>query len=387
MNLYTSFSAWFDTTDPYPCYAQCRKDAPVQFREIDDSGNFICLVFDYESVATVFKDSRFYHSARPLPGSHPKTPANPIVGKMLPSRPDDDRRRVEKVIHEHLSQEQTGLEKQMEETARELVREGAQRGEVDLISEYAAPLVSLMTAKVTGIKPSRVDHFARRITLEKVFGGIPCAEIDEFLSESRDRPSKSDSNSTNRFGALGGAETAANRLLLFLASYRTTIDLIGNSLLALLENPGQLAALRSQPALASQAVEESLRFDPPVQFQYRVPSEDAILNGITIPRGTLVAAIIGSANRDPLHFPEPDAFDISRANKKHLSFGAGRHRCLGASLARTVGKVAIQALADDRIEFHLALERQRLRWNEGLPQHRSLQQLPARFRMKKTGRL
>jgi cytochrome P450 len=140
-------------------------------------------------------------------------------------------------------------------------------------------------------------------------------------------------------------ELIATAFLLLFAGYETTVNLIGNGTLALLRNPEQLALLRDRPELIPNAIEELLRYDPPVQLTGRSALTDVQLGGMEIPKGTEVLTLIAAANRDPAVFADPARLDVTRSNAgKHLSFGAGIHFCLGAALARLEARVAFTAL-------------------------------------------
>jgi cytochrome P450 len=141
-------------------------------------------------------------------------------------------------------------------------------------------------------------------------------------------------------------ELTANIILLFGAGHETTVNLIGNGLLALHRNPDQLAALKADPSLMSNAVEEFLRYDSSVQLTARVALEDIDdLGGKRIPKGETVFCLLGSANRDPAVYPDhPECLDIRRPNVRPLSFGGGIHHCLGAQLARIEAGIAIATL-------------------------------------------
>jgi pimeloyl-[acyl-carrier protein] synthase len=143
---------------------------------------------------------------------------------------------------------------------------------------------------------------------------------------------------------LSEAELLATCVLLLIAGHETTVNLIGNGLLALLRHPDQLRALADDPAMIVTAVEELLRYDGPVQRTGRMTTTDVEIGGKPIPKGSIVAAVIGAANRDPAHFPDPDRLDITRRENRHIAFGFGIHFCLGAPLARIEGQVAIGTL-------------------------------------------
>jgi cytochrome P450 len=143
---------------------------------------------------------------------------------------------------------------------------------------------------------------------------------------------------------LSNDELTANIILLFGAGHETTVNLIGNGLLALLRHPDQLQLLRDDPALMPNAIEELLRYDSSVQTTSRVALEDVEVGGTRIPEGEAVLCLLGAANRDPAAYPEPDRLDIRRPNIRPLSFGGGIHHCLGAQLARIEAEVAIATL-------------------------------------------
>jgi cytochrome P450 len=136
-------------------------------------------------------------------------------------------------------------------------------------------------------------------------------------------------------------------MLLLLAGFETTVNLIGNTVLALLDRPDQWRAVVEDPALAAAAVEETLRWDPPVQRTFRAPTTDVELAGLRVAGGTAVMLFLAGANRDPAAFDDPDRFDLHRTGgAEHLGFSAGIHYCLGAPLARLEAVVAVQRLAE-----------------------------------------
>ena len=143
---------------------------------------------------------------------------------------------------------------------------------------------------------------------------------------------------------LSDDEIVATCVILLQAGHETTADLIGMGVLHLLAHPDQLALLRREPDRIADATEELLRFDSSVQISQRVGPSDIALPGGTVPAGEVFVLINGAANRDPEAFEEPDRLDITRAKKAHISFGLGRHHCLGASLARAEIQTAIRTL-------------------------------------------
>jgi cytochrome P450 len=158
-------------------------------------------------------------------------------------------------------------------------------------------------------------------------------------------------------------ELISTAALLFIAGHETTVNLIGNGMLALLRNPDQLALLRSRPDLIENAVDELLRYDGPVQFSRRITIDDYVIDDKTIPAGTFVMVCLGSGNHDPAVFgPTSEQLDLTRPNARELlTFGGGFHHCLGNALARLEGQEAIGRLV---ARFPaLAMARDSMQWN------------------------
>jgi cytochrome P450 PksS len=177
-------------------------------------------------------------------------------------------------------------------------------------------------------------------------------------------------------------ELVAMIFLLLIAGHETTVNLIGNGTLALLENSGQLARLLSHPDMLKSGVEEMLRYYTPVELATeRWALEDLLVAGTLIPKGELVFLGLGSANRDPDQFPEPHIFDIARSPNRHLAFGHGAHYCLGAPLARLEAQVAFTTLFKRLPRLLLAIPRESLKWRKGFLL-RGLEHLPLLAGMK-----
>src|SRR6266567_1750827 len=173
-------------------------------------------------------------------------------------------------------------------------------------------------------------------------------------------------------------ELLSTCVLLLVAGHETTVNLIANGSLALVRHPDQLALLRDggDAALARSAVEEVLRFDPPVHFTSRIPLEPMEVGGTVVPQGGIAVLLLAAANRDPDAFPEPDRFDITRSPNDHLAFGMGAHFCLGAPLARLEGQIALSALARRLVEPSLLQDPLEYKANFTL---RGLASLPVAF--------
>jgi cytochrome P450 PksS len=177
---------------------------------------------------------------------------------------------------------------------------------------------------------------------------------------------------------LRGDELIAMVFLLLVAGHETTVNLIGNGTLALLET-GTLSRLRDEPSAVPRAVEELLRYDGPLEMATeRYARVDVELGGVTIPRGARVHAVLASANRDEDQFPDPDTLDLHREPNRHLAFGNGIHFCVGAPLARLEAQVAFTTIARRLPDLHVAVDPLTLRWRRGLVL-RGLERLPVAF--------
>ncbi|MCY3755767.1 MAG: cytochrome P450 [Alphaproteobacteria bacterium] len=201
------------------------------------------------------------------------------------------------------------------------------------------------------------------------------------------RPTRPNDPRDDIISALAQAEDGGERLsgremlnilrVLLVGGNETTTNLIGNGMLALLDNPDQLARLRADPDLVPGAVEELLRFDSPAQTTFRRALTDCALNGFEVRARDNVAVLIGAANRDPDVFEEPDRLDVGRAHNPHLSLGRGIHHCLGAPLARLEGRIAFEMLLERFARIDLIGGRPR--FHNGIVL-RGLRSLPLRCR-------
>jgi cytochrome P450 len=171
-------------------------------------------------------------------------------------------------------------------------------------------------------------------------------------------------------------ELVSNINILLSTGHETTTHLIGNGLLALLQHPDQMRQLQAQPVLLASAIEEMLRYDSPVQITYRSALEDASLGDKLIHKGDLVNTVLGSANRDPQRFSNPDRFDITRNDGRHLGFGVGIHFCIGAPLVRLEAEIVFETILRRFPKIRLASET--VEWQDH-PIFRGLKALPVVF--------
>jgi len=210
-------------------------------------------------------------------------------------------------------------------------------------------------------------------------------EFSHYFSgeiELRRREPKEDLISLLMQAEVEGAQLTPEEVLRFIntlliAGNETTTSLIGNAMVALLQNPAELEKVKRDPALVPNLVEETLRYLSPAQNVFREAKEDVELGGVTIPKGAVVLPLLASANRDEAKFPDPDRFDITRDTKGHLAFGLDLHFCVGAPLARTEGRVALEAILS-RLD-DLAFVEPKVQWADSFFM-RCPQRLPLSFR-------
>ena len=229
--------------------------------------------------------------------------------------------------------------------------------EFDAIGDFAAPFPLFVIAHALGIEPERwpeMKRWSEAVVCAAGGAGPRSASVAEDLSafdaDFRDRiQRRRDSPGSDLISALLAEPLTDTQILslakiLLTAGGETTTHLIGNALLALLRNRSELARVAGDPSLIRAVVEETIRYDPPVQFVIRVTTAAAVVAGATLPAGSRVIALLASANRDENFYSDPERFDIGRAASPQTAFGAGIHHCLGANLARLEAKVALTLL-------------------------------------------
>ena len=238
-------------------------------------------------------------------------------------------------------------------------------GPFDLVAGLASPLPIAVITDLLGVPEANSAAFARYgATIGSALAGPQSIahvvrlieanrQLTRVLQQVFDHHRRQPGDDVvSRLLASEGDQLAPQELaplctLLLLAGFETTVNLIGNTVLALLDRPDQWQAVVEDPSLAAAAVEETLRWDPPVQRTLRSPTTDVELAGVPVPRGAVVILYLAGANRDPDAFDDPDRFDLTRTGgAEHLAFSAGIHYCLGAPLARTEAVVAVQRLAE-----------------------------------------
>ncbi|MCW2886240.1 MAG: hypothetical protein JWL58_3102 [Streptosporangiaceae bacterium] len=341
--------------DPYAQYRRLSAAGPLQQTPFG-----LWVTTSYDLCQRVLREPRFGH--RPENGDWRGREA-PRRSFLTMDPPDHTRLRrlVSKAFTARLIER---LRPRIEQLVDDLLA-GAS-GAVDLIATLAYPLPVILISELLGVPPEDRDRFkrwsdalARGLDPGFLLPAADVAERDQARLEFgayfrelivlRRTDPRDDLLSALVAVSDGGdvlteEELLATCVLLLVAGHETTVNLIGNGALALLRNPGELAWLRAHPEAASAAVEELLRYDPPVQLTLRSALEDAELAGATIKQGEMLLLLTGAANRDPTVFGDPDRLDLRRPPSGHLSFGLGIHFCLGAPLARLEGEIALTRL-------------------------------------------
>jgi cytochrome P450 PksS len=385
--------------NPYPFYAQLRAEAPV-YRTVLPDKQPAWLVTRYADVMAILKDD-LHFAKNPVNAKSPeqikKMPWVPPMFRafshnMLDSD-SDQHTRLRGLVHKAFTPQLVEhMRNRVETLANELLDNATHLGRMDVIKDYALPIPLTIISEIMGIERADRENFHRWMsTIMELSStafplvGIPNLwAIQRFLRrttrarrvEPRDDLITALVQAEETGDKLSEDELLAMLLILLIAGHETTVNLIGNGTLALLENPDQMALLRQKPELIKSAIEELLRYVSPVeQATERYAREDITLHGVTIPRGDMVLVVLASANRDETQFSTPDKLDITRENIKHVGFGQGVHYCVGAPLARLEGQIAINMLVQRLPNMRLNAAPETLRWRPTLTV-RGLERLP-----------
>ena len=382
--------------DPYPTYHRLRAEDPVHHSPLG-----FWVLTRYEDVASVLRDPRFIKEPlAALVAARFGAEVPRGVGLSMLDRDPPDHTRLRSLVSKAFTPRVVeGLRPRIQQIVDELVTRAEAVGSMDVIEEFAYPIPVNVICEMLGVPVADHERFKGwSLDIARGLDSIwlpPDSEIprrsaasrhaisDYFrglIAERRARPRG------DLLSALIAAEEAGDKLneeellatciLLLIAGHETTVNLIGNGMLALLRNPRELRRLRETPGLITSAVEELLRYDGPVQRTARVASADATIGGRTIARGEMVMPFIGAADRDPSQFTDPDRLDLTRSDNRHIAFGWGIHFCLGAPLARVEGQIAIDTLVRRLPTLELVSHEPEYRQSLTL---RGLKTLPVKF--------
>ncbi|MDJ0380615.1 cytochrome P450 [Streptomyces sp. G-G2] len=408
---------WEFATDPYPAYAWLREHAPVHRTELP-SGVQAWLVTRYADARQALADQRLSKNPANHAGSAHAKGRTGIPGErkaelmthLLNIDPPDHtrlRRLVSKAftparVAEFAPRVQELTDQLIDafiEKARTAEKGEAEKGEADLIHDFAFPLPIYAICELLGVPREDQDDFRDWAGMMIRHGGGPRGGVArsvkkmrnylvELIHRKRDEPGDDLISGLIRASDHGEHltenEAAAMAFILLFAGFETTVNLIGNGVHSLFMNPDQRARLQDSLAagesgLLATGVEELLRYDGPVELAtWRFATEDLTLGGQDITAGDPVLVVLAAADRDPERFAEPDTLDLSRGDNQHLGYGHGIHYCLGAPLARLEGQTALATLLTRLPDLELAIPPEELRWRGGLIM-RGLRTLPVRF--------
>ena len=357
--------------DPYGIYAQLRGvDGPV-FHPPTRSW----LVSRFAHVDALLRDPRI---SKNFEGA----PPHPFYRSMLFQDPPESTR-IRGQLHQAFSAAMANhIETRIEETVDALLDRLPPDRPFDFIREFALPLPVKVITQLLGT-PRRDEEQLEQWATEAIgVEGVPAEEgmmrqndaimaLERYFAHLVDTP---DSGLLPGFIAtllkpeeagdrLTRDELICNSILMILAGHETTVNLLGNGLQLLFADLELFARIRQDRGLLPAAVEEMLRLESPVQLgTYRVTTEPVECGGITIPAGALVTLLLGAANRDPDVFARPDVFDLGRTPSRHLAFGQGAHRCIGAWLGRTEARIGFARILERFPNVHLALPQPPSSW-------------------------
>ncbi|MEU9985812.1 cytochrome P450 [Streptomyces sp. NPDC048045] len=378
---------------PYDVYRRLRDTAPVH-RITGPDGTPAWLVTRYEDVRAALADPRLSLDKRnATAGTYKGLSLPPALDANLLNMDPPDHTRIRRLVGRAFTPRRVQqLRAPIRRTADQLLDALGTHGTADLVASYAAPLPITVICDLLGIpEGDRLDFRQWTDSLTAPDPARPRAAKEamaamlEFLTllvaAKRRAPADdllSDLIAVRDEGdRLGEEELMSLAFLILFAGYENTVQLIGNAVLALLQHPDQLAALRKEPERLPAAVEEFARYEGPMLLAMRrFPVEDVTIAGVTVPAGETVWVSLAAADRDPARFPDPDRLDLSRDASGHLALGHGIHYCLGAPLARAETEIALAALLERFPE--LALGAGELRWRSS-PRARGLVALPVTY--------
>jgi cytochrome P450 PksS len=381
--------------DPHPFYARLRAEAPV-FRTRWIFGLPAWIVSRYDDVLTVLKDDRRFSKVYVSKLPFTPRPIERLTRNLVNLDPPEHTRLRALVNKAFTPRVVERLRDPIGQLCEELLDSAAARGRMDLVSEFALAVPLTVIADLLGIPAADRRQFGKwskqiaagdsgRV-MALLRGWISMLRFGGYIRKlvNRRREDPQDDLTT----ALVEAEESGDKLsedelismigLLLFAGYETTVNLIATGAFELMRHPDQLERLRGDPSLAASAVEELLRYTCPADFATPRVTRDAVtLAGTAMPKGAMVLAALGSANRDETQFPRAETLDIGRDPNRHLSFGMGAHFCVGAPLARLEAQIALPALFRRQVRMEVPAES--LRWRKGLL-FRGLEELPVAIR-------
>ncbi|WP_067176351.1 cytochrome P450 [Microtetraspora niveoalba] len=380
--------------DPYGLYRRLRERSPIYW----DDWMRSWVVLGHADITRLGKSGSLsgariadFHERLPKGARAEMAPLAKVLSDMMLFTEPPRHTRLRRLVRPGLTPRFIrSMRPMIERLAESLLDAVIERGRLDVIEDFSEPLTRGMIAELAGVPPESAHLLENWQGLMHEFFTQSSKEVgriqhlhDVFGKRAAERAA---GMATDRFSEMIAPQVAedefsddeifANFILLIDAGQATTTHLIANAVLALIRHPDQIELLRRDPALAANAAHELMRYDSAVQFTTRIAEEDIDVPGHAIKRGQSVTLVLGSGNRDPLCYQDPDRLDVTRKATDHLSFGHGIHYCLGASLALAEIEIAIATLlrrCDD-----LRLGHQTPEWLESI-NFRFLKSLPITF--------
>ncbi|MFD8738205.1 cytochrome P450 [Streptomyces sp. NPDC059618] len=366
--------------DPYPYFAWLRRYAPAH-ADRRPGRPTVWQISRYDDVRALLTDRRLSKDPGRVPGYVPG-PAG-LNRHVVHADPPDHTRLRALVNAAFVPRRIARLEPVIADTANRLLDGVEEHAHVDVIADFAAPLTFRMICTILGV-PRELDDQATRDTLMATISPAPGRDparvegdlhvlLDTLIARKRIGGADSAADLLGALvragddsGAMSETELRSTAYLLLLVGHDTSMNLIGNGMLALLRDPVQAARLTAPgagPGTVATAVEELLRYDSPVRdATFRCAAEPIVLHGRRIREGDIVSLLIGSANRDETRFPDADRLDVTRTPNDHLAFGHGPHFCIGAALSRLEGAIAFPLLLRRLGAVRLAKPAEELAW-------------------------
>ena len=346
--------------DPYPALARLRETAPLVWHE--QTGQWLALT--YAAANGLLRDRRFGRLWQDKAPVAELEPFNLLHRNQMMENEPPAHTRMRSLVAAAFARGHVERLRPWVQSVAEALLDDVDLASFDLIGDYAEPLPVAVIAELLGVpeadrpllRPWSAGIVAMyeygRSEAESARAVIAAAEFTAYmrdLAEERRLSPREDLVShlvaaEDDGERLTADELVASAILLLNAGHEASVNAFGNGMVALLAHPDQVARLREDGALVETAIEEMIRYDSPLQLFERTAKEDVVLGDVTVPAGGKVAAMLGSANRDPAAFDRADSFDVGRRPNPHIGFGAGVHHCLGAPLARMELQISLPTL-------------------------------------------
>jgi cytochrome P450 len=389
-------------SDPYSVYADVRRDSPA-YRTRLPNGTEVFVVTRFAEVEAALKDPRLVkniaHARDRVPGLLARLGFTEYFANanMLKSDPPEHTR-LRSLAHQAFTPKLINqMREHIQSLADELIDKMQPTGRMDLIADFAFPLPITVICELLGVPRADEPKFRRWSNALVASGALSSESLPllppllllvrymrKLVRNRRAHPVAGDDLVGQLMAArdndqkLSERELLSTLVLLLIAGHETTVNLIGNGMLALLRNPSEMERLQRNPSLIRGAVEEILRYVNPVQFVNRYASSDMTIGDVAIPRGTHLLLILAGANHDPSFVEDPESLEVTRSVRQHVAFGQGIHYCLGAPLARLEGEIAFATLLRRLPNMQLAVAPETLEWRPTL-ELRGLKSLPVIF--------